>query len=554
MATLPTRVCIIADVAAKCKVLSMAKKQINAATTAAIYARYSSAAQNDASIEQQVAECTKYAQANNLTVITTYEDRAISGKTDKRPGFQRMVRAAERHEFQVLLTYKSNRIARNMYDALRYEAKLEAAGVRVVYCKEDFGDNAAGRMALRVMMSLNEFYSDNMAEDIRRGLRDSASKGRVVGAIPYGYKRGEDGRPVIDETTAPIVREMFERVMNDEAYIDIARDFNTRGIRTQRGGKWGKNSFRTILQNERYTGTYIYGDIRIEGGMPAIITPEVFAAVRKVTETRGDIYARHRDNGDYLLTGKLFCGKCLNPMIGISGHGRHGGLYFYYSCQGHRLHHLCDKKNVQKAWLEEEVTRAVQTCVLKDDTIEWIADTVMRISKEREDESQLAYYENRLKENKKQQQNILRAVEMGIITDEFKNRAAELQREKDELEAQIAVEKMKTLQVDRDHVVHYLYLLRNGDPKDVHFQRAIIRDFVMAVYLYDDYFKLVINFTGKQEAFICRLDTSPSDTDSSDAGVRIRDKVSHHTYVIRTPNGDGTLAATASGFVLTWHF
>lgn len=91
------------------------------AQIAAIYARYSSNAQNDASIEQQVAECTMYAQQNGLKVVATFEDRAISGRSDKRPGFQKMIRAAERREFQVLLTYKSNRIARNMYDALRYE-------------------------------------------------------------------------------------------------------------------------------------------------------------------------------------------------------------------------------------------------------------------------------------------------------------------------------------------------------------------------------------------------------------------------------------------------
>ena len=196
----------------------MAKKEKPAAAlTAAIYARYSSSAQNDASIEQQVAECTQYARKNNLNVVTTFEDRAMSGRSDNRPGFQRMIRAAERGEFQVLLTYKSNRIARNMYDALRYENRLDKAGVKVVYCKEDFGDNAAGRMALRVMMSINEFYSDNMAEDIRRGLKDSASKGKVVGAIPYGYKKGADGRPVIDEDIAPIIQEIFQRVMADEA-------------------------------------------------------------------------------------------------------------------------------------------------------------------------------------------------------------------------------------------------------------------------------------------------------------------------------------------------
>ena len=536
----------------------MAKKEKPAAAlTAAIYARYSSSAQNDASIEQQVAECTQYARKNNLNVVTTFEDRAMSGRSDNRPGFQRMIRAAERGEFQVLLTYKSNRIARNMYDALRYENRLDKAGVKVVYCKEDFGDNAAGRMALRVMMSINEFYSDNMAEDIRRGLKDSASKGKVVGAIPYGYKKGADGRPVIDEDIAPIIQEIFQRVMADEAYIDIANDLNARGYRTQHGKQWGKSSFQTILHNERYTGVYIYGDIRIEGGIPAIIDEEVFAAVQKITSSRKASHARHRENEDYLLTGKLFCGHCLGPMVGVSGTGRHGAVFFYYACQTKRLSHTCDKKNVRKAALEEEVARAVQECVLKDDTIEWIADEVMAVSKRQEEQSQLAYYQGRLADVKKQIANILRAVEMGIITDEFKGRAAELQREKEELTSLIAIEKMGVLQVDREHVVHYLHTLRKGDPKDIAFQKTIIRDFVRAIYLYDDCFKLVVDFTGKKDTYTCKFSADTATADDVKAivdGVRISSIESHHYFLIRTPDYCNTIVATDSGFVITWHF
>lgn len=152
-----------------------------------VYARYSSAVQNDASIEQQVAECREYAAAHDLKISDIYADRAVSGRSDRRPEFQKMIRHAETGRFQIVLTYKSNRIARNMLDALRYEERLEKAGVRVVYCKENFGDNAAGRMALRMMMSLNEFYSENMAEDITRGMKDRAKQCKVMGTIPFGY-------------------------------------------------------------------------------------------------------------------------------------------------------------------------------------------------------------------------------------------------------------------------------------------------------------------------------------------------------------------------------
>lgn len=500
----------------------------SAGTTAAIYARYSSSSQNDASIEQQVAECTQYALQNGLTIVSTYEDRAMTGRNDRRPGFQRMIRAAERGEFKTLLTYKSNRLARNMLDALKYEDKLDKVGVSVVYCKEDFGDNAAGRLALRMMMSINEFYSDNLAEDVKRGMRDSAQKCKVVGAIPFGYRKGADDCFEIDEATAPIVREIFKRVLNGEAYMDIARDLNTRGIQTAQHKPWNKGSFQGILRNERYTGTYLFKDIRIEGGVPAIITREVYDAVQQIRKERNVFAGRHRSNNVFLLTGKLFCGKCLSPMVGISGKGRQGNAYYYYSCNGKRLGKICDKKNAPKGRIEEEVTRCILTVVLKDEMLEWIADAIMDMARIQKEKSKLAYYESRLSETKKQIANIVRAVEMGVVADEFKERLAQLQEDKQTLLGKIAIEKMNLLQVDREHVVHYLRTIRDGNPADPAFQRRIIRDFVRAVYLYDGYFKLVADFTGKNVTY--EMPFNPDGSSDSDTNSAPVDEMSKGLY------------------------
>ena len=152
------------------------KKNIAAGLDAVIYARYSSHNQREVSIEQQIAECTKHAAALGLRIVGTYEDRAISGKTDNRPRFQQMMRDAEKGKFQAVVAWKSNRIGRNMLQAMVNEAKLDDYGVKVFYAEEDFDDTAAGRFALRNMMNVNQFYSENMAEDITRGLYDNASK------------------------------------------------------------------------------------------------------------------------------------------------------------------------------------------------------------------------------------------------------------------------------------------------------------------------------------------------------------------------------------------
>ena len=316
--------------------------------TAAIYARYSSSAQNDASIEQQVEECRQYAALHQLTVVAVYEDRAISGRSDKRPGFQKMLRAADRHEFQVLVAYKSNRISRNMQSALTYEQRLSNAGVRVVYCKEEFGDNATGRFMLRTMMNMNQFYSENMSEDIRRGMLDSAKKGKVVGSIPFGYRKSTEGTFEIDEPAAAIVQEIYSRYLAGDTLADIRRDLNARGLKTKRGQPWSKNSFRTILTNEKYTGIIIFGDLRIEDAMPVIIDRATFALAQKKMAGEKAVRKRHNGNDDYILTGKLFCGHCFAQMVGMSGRGHLGTNYHYYACQSRRLAGTCKRRTPRR--------------------------------------------------------------------------------------------------------------------------------------------------------------------------------------------------------------
>lgn len=149
----------------------------------------------------------KYAASLGLKITVTYEDRAISGRTDNRPAFQRMMNDAEDGKFCYVLAWKSNRMGRNMMQAMVNEARLVDCGVKVYYAEEDFDDSAAGRFALRSMMNVNQFYSDNLAEDVRRGLMDNASKCIANGKQPFGYKRGSDGKVVLDEPAAAVVRE-----------------------------------------------------------------------------------------------------------------------------------------------------------------------------------------------------------------------------------------------------------------------------------------------------------------------------------------------------------
>ena len=159
-----------------------------------IYASYSSANQREVSIEQQVDWCRSLADRYQLQVGDIYADKAISGKTDNRPSFQRMMADAKLGKFDYVLAWKSNRMGRNMLEAMLNDVTLQEQGEKTVYVEEDFEDNAAGRFALRNMMNVNQFYSEALAEDVKRGMMDNAKKCMVNGSLTVGYRKDEDGR------------------------------------------------------------------------------------------------------------------------------------------------------------------------------------------------------------------------------------------------------------------------------------------------------------------------------------------------------------------------
>lgn len=470
-----------------------AADRASASAVAVIYARYSSHNQREESIEEQVKECRAYAKRNNLFVAEVYADKAVSGRTDRRRDFQRMMRDAEKGYFSVVIAYKSNRIGRNMLQALTNEDKLGKYGVRVLYAKEEFGDTAAGRFALRTMMNVNQFYSENMSEDILRGLRDNAEKGLVTGAMPFGYTVGADHRYAINEAQATVVREIFMRYLDGCSLADIAADLNRRGIKTRRGGDWNKGSFHRLLANERYCGVYIYKDIRVEGGIPAIISRDTWLmAQEKLNSTKTTV----RHSADYLLTGKLFCGECGSPMVGVSGYGKSGTPHYYYACQAHRLKKTCNKKAALRDVTEDSVIRYIVSYILRPDVILWMADQVMDYQKQHSGDGMLNMYLSRKAKVDASIKNILDAIEQGVFTASTKGRLEELEKEQKKLQDSIAVERASQPAHTRERIIYWLEQFTKGNVDDPAYRETLIRIFVNAVYLYDDGgMKIAFNFS-----------------------------------------------------------
>lgn len=471
-----------------------------AGSVGVIYARYSSHNQKDASIEQQVAECMQYAAGRGLHISDTYADRAITGKTDQRPRFQQMMRDAEKGMFQFVLAWKSNRMGRNMLQAMVNEARLNDLGIRVFYVEEDFDDTAAGRFALRSMMNVNQFYSENMAEDVRRGLMDNALQAKAAGPLPYGYKTGPDLRYEIDTPKDEIVREIYSRVAAGETMVSIAKDLNARGIPTNSGGCWNKNSFHKIILNERYRGIYIWSDIRIEGAIPRIVSDDLYFRTQEALNMKKSIRGRHNPNGDYLLTGKLFCGHCKSAMIGVSGTSKTGDLHYYYTCQKKRTGHSCNKKNVRRDFIEQTVARAIVSYCLRDDIIEIIADKTIEHNKRRLENSEAAILRSELESVQSSIKNLMKAIEAGIITETTRSRLLELESQQAQLRSKIAAAEADIIPIERDDLIAGLMMFRDGNVQSKKFQAKLFDTFLRAVYLYDDHLKIVFTFTGSENS------------------------------------------------------
>lgn len=528
-------------------------KYVPAEKLGVIYARYSSHNQKEESIEQQIEECMNFAALNGIKIVCVYADKAISGRTDKRPQFQHLMRDAEKREFSVVVAYKSNRIARDMLNALKYEDRLSKYGIETLYAKEEFGNTAAGRFALRTMMNVNQFYSENMAEDIKRGMLDNAENCKVNGALPLGYVSGPDGRYAIEPKEAEIVRGIYDKVLDGVSFADIASDLNARGLRTKQGNLWNKCSFHRMLTNDVYIGVYRHSGVVKEGGVPPILEREVFIAMQKHLETKKNPRGRHRENGDYLLTGKLRCGYCESYMVGVSGTSRTGDLHYYYTCNGRRSGSGCKKENVRRDYIEYAVAALTQQIVFKDDIIDWIATEAVKLAKEASGQDEIDAMEAELADNRKATKNIMTAIEQGIFTATTKNRLLELEGEIASLEQSIRDAKaiIDGKLLEKERIVYFLKNLSEGNLRSKTYQKRLIDTFVRAVYLWDDYIGVDYFYAGKNSMIKYSLKELESDIGDNIREVLKGSLVGHHTRVIRTQAGqEVTIVLTVNGFVL----
>ena len=479
---------------------------------AVIYARYSCDNQREESIEGQLRECKEFATRKGYTLVGSYIDRAMSAKTDNRPEFQRMIKESAKELFDVVIVWKLDRFARNRYDSAHYKATLRRNGVKVVSATEVISEGAEGIILESVLEGYAEYYSAELSEKVIRGMTENALKCQYNGGyIPVGYKVDENKHYQIDELTAPFVKEAFLMYVNGRHIKKIVEYFNENGIRSSRNKPMTKTTVSTILQNRKYIGEYQYRDIVVSDGIPAIISRELFALAQQRTEQNKYAPSASRSEIKYLLTGKLMCGDCGSVYAGESGTGRTGQKYHYYKCVKAKKRDGCERKAIKKDEVEEAVIEATVENIFVDEVIEEIADRV--ISWQEKESTLVPLYQRELAEVEKSIANLLSAIEQGIITSATKNRMAELESLKIDLEVKIAREEIQTQILTKDQVKFWLKNMEKLDLASIDNRQRIINTFVNSIYVYEDRFE--VNFNCREgfetipldiERFVSRLE------------------------------------------------
>ena len=316
----------------------------------ALYARVSSDRQDvDLSVAAQLRALRDYADKNGYLVVREYVDEAESGRIADRPQFRKMLDEAAKPEapFNEILVWKFSRFTRKREHAVAFKSMLRRKGIRVVSITEHADDTPTGKLMEAIIESVDEFYSENLAQEVTRGMREAASRGFwMTTNAPYGYKRvyvqdGAKKRPRL-ELNPPhdaLVRRIFDLTLQGKTSLDILKTLNAEGIPSPNGKQWRKTTVHKVLGNEAYTGTLVWGQrsrdgqdpVRVEDAFPAIVSPQEFARVRKLLAARAPAVTHpRRAASPYLLSGLAKCEPCNKALTAAEAKS---AKYTYYVCQ-----------------------------------------------------------------------------------------------------------------------------------------------------------------------------------------------------------------------------
>ena len=408
----------------------MKKKKQDNPNYAVGYCRFSSAGQREESIDSQQRNIRNYAnnQTPKLQIINWYSDEAKTGTTTKRDNFKRMIEDAKKGKFRYVIVNKMDRYARNTYESIKWKFELSKYGVLIKSATEPIDDSPAGKMLESQLMSIAQFYSDNLSQEVKRGMDENAYNAVFNGGnAPLGYKKVDRIDPrtgqlcvskrdvqltdvAIDETEADAVRYVFDSIIAKRPFTEIVERLNNMGLMTKKTKKnpvsiprkFGLTSIENIARNEKYIGVYAYNKkkavmknlegekthikndedkiIRTERPEWQIIPKETFEAVQKIMDSRK--YKSNKTIENYLLSGKIECGECGAIYRGCRQRRHNDKYHKFYMCQSPRnedgvplpMEQRCQNCTVSRDVVEKFVMEQIKELVFDVKNVQAVAE------------------------------------------------------------------------------------------------------------------------------------------------------------------------------------
>ena len=462
---------------------------------AVIYARYSSERQNDQSIEGQLRICNKYAEDNGLTIVDTYIDRAMTGTNDQRAAFQQMLSDCEKPViWDIVLVYAIDRFGRDSIEIAVNKQRLKKHNKTLISATQrtsvniDGSKNLDGILLENMYIGIAEYYSAELSQKVKRGIYENYQKGLYHGGtLSYGFK-AVDRKICIDEEKAKIVLYMFQKYAEGHGGDEILKELTEKGVR-HRGKPIAQSTFYDMLRREEYTGITHNSFGTFDNLYPRIVPQPLFDEVQrrlKLNKIGGNSV-----KVEFLLKRKCVCGYCGKNIQGESGTSRNKTtIHYYYKCVGRKQYSICSSKVYRKNDLENFITDVTLKVFGNPQNVERIANAVMDANKVRLHNKSLKKV---LMEEREQIQksldNLMKAIEAGILTATTKNRMEELEEQISVINEKIAIEEYKEKNsLKKEQVIEYLTHQVKQNPK------LMLYALIQKIVLYDDKTEIYFNY------------------------------------------------------------
>ena len=413
------------------------------------YARYSSDNQREESITAQLRAIHKWAEDNGHVIIREYIDEALSARTDKRPNFIQMIDDSKVENWDGVVVHKLDRFSRNRYNSAVYKKILKSTGKKLYSVLERLDDSPESIIMESLLEGMNEYYSVNLAREVKKGLKENALVCKHNGGTPpLGYGVDKDLHYFIIEKEAEAVKIIFEKFLEGYTYPQICNILSKKHYKTKTGKEFGYNSIHDILKNEKYTGVYIYGYgsrakkrgqpseeiIKIEGGMPKIIEKDLFNSVQEKLKGRRFMGGTYQAKENYLLSGLIFCGKCGHKYVGSAK----SKTRIVYECSGKRTN-SCNNSYIKKDYIEKITIDKLKSIFNSQENIKILAEKVNEkydeLYKDTKNEKKETIQE--LNEVNKKIANINNAIINGFYNSAMNEESKQLEQQKDILERKL---------------------------------------------------------------------------------------------------------------------